>query len=238
MLYNFYESSIAQNKSIKDLFYELSKREDVEFYLGDKKVRLFYHKGTDNLCQYKKNSKSWGFYLSDNQIKNLKYRIIQKRKSPEQVWYDSWKKVLDSLKKWDINRELALDIEELLKLSLQKVIELSGLYWDNREEYKKELAKYNVSRDIGCLWLSERPAKVKKMRFKKRGFQDEYYQKIEHAITYNQECNIIGDNGYDVNFSFYPKNRSAYYSEEFKGCANGHYYMAISPTHALFVEND
>lgn len=30
----------------------------------------------------------------------------------------------------------------------------------------------------------------------------------------------------------------AWYSEEYRGCGNGHYYLAIDAKHALFVEND
>lgn len=30
----------------------------------------------------------------------------------------------------------------------------------------------------------------------------------------------------------------AWYSEEYRGCGNGHYYLALDACHALFVEND
>lgn len=43
---------------------------------------------------------------------------------------------------------------------------------------------------------------------------------------------------YDVGFSYNPKQKKAWYSEEFKNCSNGHYYLALNNTHAFFIEND
>ena len=43
---------------------------------------------------------------------------------------------------------------------------------------------------------------------------------------------------YDVSFSYCPAKHKAWYSEEYKDCGNGHYYIALDANTALFVEND
>ena len=49
---------------------------------------------------------------------------------------------------------------------------------------------------------------------------------------------MFGRSSYDVSFSYDPKLQHAWYSEEYKNCGNGHYYLALDETHALFYEDD
>ncbi len=44
--------------------------------------------------------------------------------------------------------------------------------------------------------------------------------------------------GYDVSFEYDAEKKKAWYSEEFRGCGNGHYYIALDANTALFVEDD
>jgi hypothetical protein len=46
-------------------------------------------------------------------------------------------------------------------------------------------------------------------------------------FNYSVEGKVCGDGQY-----------RAWLSEEFKGCGNGHYWLLISPTHAIFAEDD
>ena len=43
---------------------------------------------------------------------------------------------------------------------------------------------------------------------------------------------------YDNSFSYDPDRERAYYSEEYRGCGNGHYYLALDGNTAVFYEND
>ena len=43
---------------------------------------------------------------------------------------------------------------------------------------------------------------------------------------------------YDVSFQLKAKERKAWYSEEYRGCGNGHYYLALNHSCALFYEHD
>ena len=44
--------------------------------------------------------------------------------------------------------------------------------------------------------------------------------------------------GYDVSASVEPQKQKAWYSEEYRGCGNGHYFIAIDENTAIFVETD
>ena len=44
--------------------------------------------------------------------------------------------------------------------------------------------------------------------------------------------------GYDVSFRYQAKDNKAWYSEEYRNCGNGHYYIALDADTALFVEDD
>ncbi|MBR2870678.1 MAG: hypothetical protein IKB98_04810 [Clostridia bacterium] len=43
---------------------------------------------------------------------------------------------------------------------------------------------------------------------------------------------------YDVSFEYNPELKKAWYSEEYRNCSNGHYYLALSENTAVFAEND
>lgn len=43
---------------------------------------------------------------------------------------------------------------------------------------------------------------------------------------------------YDVSFEYQPDKKKAWYSEEFRGCGNGHYFIALDETTALHLEDD
>ena len=44
--------------------------------------------------------------------------------------------------------------------------------------------------------------------------------------------------GYDVTFEYDPDRNMAWYSEEYRDCGNGHYYLALDASTALFCEDD
>lgn len=88
------------------------------------------------------------------------------------------------------------------------------------------------------LWYFQN-IRIKKMRFSKYQEVNNYkFNDIQKAMANNEKLLLDGDNGYDVSFEYNPELKQAWYSEEFRGCGNGHYYLAISPTHAMFYEDD
>ena len=78
---------------------------------------------------------------------------------------------------------------------------------------------------------------LKSMYFGKYGNASEK-QTIADRIASKEDYKTTARTGYDVSFSYDSKTGKAFYSEEYKGCGNGHYYIALDNSTALFCEDD
>ncbi len=63
-------------------------------------------------------------------------------------------------------------------------------------------------------------------------------ENIKRALNEKRSVTVRGCNGYDVTFSYDADSNKAWYSEEYKGTGNGHYYLALDGTMALKYEDD
>jgi hypothetical protein len=80
---------------------------------------------------------------------------------------------------------------------------------------------------------------IKTMNFDKydREFQKKLLaENIANKVNMSHRWVNGYDNSYEVRFdSDYPR---GWYSEEFRGCGNGHYYFLLDNCHAIFGEDD
>lgn len=98
--------------------------------------------------------------------------------------------------------------------------------------------------DQGVFWLNHNyifemsDCKLKSMYFGK-GPNAKVKEEIRVALK-NKQAYDSGRyrTNYDVNFTYRPEEQKAWYSEEYKNCGNGHYYIALDANTALFVEDD
>lgn len=81
-------------------------------------------------------------------------------------------------------------------------------------------------------------ARLKTMYF---GKHDNRYVKecISNALAEKRRyCSERYRTSYDVSFEYDPSRNMAWYSEEYKDCGNGYYYIALDANTALFIEKD
>ena len=149
-----------------------------------------------------------------------------------------WKDVLSDLR---IAREVGHDkLQEAYDVATNQ--KYSEDYEQNKKEQNKKVAEIHPRLMDGehyktsILWYMAHPLKIKKMNFGIR--TPEILADINNAIKKGQKISTSGRSSYDVSFNYDPKENKAWYSEEFKKCGNGHYYLAISATHAVFYEDD
>ena len=71
-------------------------------------------------------------------------------------------------------------------------------------------------------------------KYANKKVKEEIADSIANEKEYEYSCRV----SYDVHFSYSPKSGKAYYSEEYRGCGNGHYYLALDNNTALFCEDD
>lgn len=137
------------------------------------------------------------------------------------------------------------DVKANIMEHCNSVINLSGIKIksDYENEYiyplKDMLYCGNIFSLVDCLYEIEH-AKVVKMRFTKRAgmFNDECFKRIKNSMENKTDCKFSSYNGYDVSFEYNAKRNKAWYALEYRNCGNGHYFIALNDTHALFVEDD
>jgi hypothetical protein len=63
---------------------------------------------------------------------------------------------------------------------------------------------------------------------------------VAECIKNGRDFSRRWENGYDNSVEIANRNgeKLAWYSEEYRGCGNGHYYLMFDATHAIFYEDD
>ena len=182
--------------------------------------------------------------------------------------YDYVKKLYDNFAFGRGGKDIDKDIEENLEVysDIVKILEEKGVdeetieflkeffyvrVDDNSLRYlqadiKVSTAFYNApvfsvdsfTRDFE--WINK--AKIKTMIFHRSRWDnaktEHIRQNIAEALKNKTSYQCRGSNGYDVSFEYDAEKNKAWYSEEYVGCGNGHYYLALDSTHAIYYEKD
>lgn len=184
------------------------------------KMRLF-NSTRGNLCVFDRGSKKRGRDISHFSYYPdiVDFQTVQKRhKTEQEKWYNSLVKAIGMLESSGFNPRLLEMMREALGMGLEK-------------------AKKSENNEIA--WHLSQPLQIKKMRFDANADRNtDAFRQINEGIEKGERVYVSGQTSYDVSFSYYPDVRTATYSEEFRGLGNGHYYLALSPTHAVFWEDD
>ena len=71
-----------------------------------------------------------------------------------------------------------------------------------------------------------------------RGTNTFVKDELAKAIEENREYSFHTTVNYDVSVKYEPTKQRCWYSEEYRGCGNGYYYIALNHSTALFCEKD
>ena len=221
---------------------------------GSKRTLRLFRSTNGDVCYFGWRRKRYGSPLA-NLANLVSVSPIRSHKTEAQKWEDGWRKVITRLKASGLWGNLIPEIELALSVGLERLQEAYRRYWDisssnesENEEFKAfaknfpELIKVNdegkpyISTSI--VWTYHNPPKVKKMFFARKCMNDSILEDIQRAMDRKEKHILHRQYGYDVSFEYNPEKNKAWYSEEFRGCGNGHYYIALDATHALFMEDD
>lgn len=61
---------------------------------------------------------------------------------------------------------------------------------------------------------------------------------LDEKTNYHYSTDKWDGTSYDTTFEYNAEKNMAWYSEEYRGCGNGHYYLALNNSCALFYEHD
>ena len=213
-------------------------------------ARLF-RSSSDEICKYKKGSTRRGYRLLFSEIVDITPIVSKKAKAKQ--WEDGWKKVKNRIEKSGLWANLIPDIDIALQMGYDLVNQASDDYWklSYKEEEREDqleafLVKYPLLRygnrtdtvNTTVIWQMRDIPRVKKMRFCKGSYNDIQLLQIKNAMDTQTKFGTSGRTNYDISFEYNPEKKLAWYSEEYKNCGNGHYYLAISSTHAIYWEKD
>jgi hypothetical protein len=214
-----------------------------------KKVRIF-KSSNGYICQYKKGSSRKGYELYTLDIVSVS--AVTSKKSEEQKWIDGWKKVDAKLEKSGLWTDIREEIKLAFEIGYSKLKQMSNIYWQISNSDGKEVAFFKEHCPLlvktnpdgteyintTILWHYDKLPKVKKMAFDTKWNNEIILKRIQKAMDDKVAIHEDHRYNYDVSLSYDPKKNKAWFSEEYKGCGNGHYYIALDATHALFMEDD
>ncbi len=184
-------------------------------------------------------------------------RSFEIKETPQDVWEKNVRRIVKLLAKSGLWAELLEIFQNLEKMSYSDFCEISKIYYaipyikgedrgERTERIKNALNSYitkypwiitenGINTDYLRGGLAE--AKLKSMYFGK-GCNHLAKREIADALLNRRKYSTRGYASYDVSFSYDPEKEKAYYSEEYRGCGNGHYYIALDGNTALFCEDD
>lgn len=226
-----------------DVYNTISRKIEKYVYVSEGKkheVRLFISK-ENYICVAIKGSRKYGYVVSVSEM-------------------DKW----DSLTK--VNKGNKTDLVKRMRKRAESGIEMlneSGLWVEIKKELMKflDLSDDDIRRDFidGDIYETYRTKKYdwlnsyqvffalkSKKCWKNPSFgkydssKDSIINSVKRAIGEKKPIRFAWRNVYDNTLEIINDNDiyRGFYSEEFKGCGNGHYYLLFDATHAIFYEDD
>lgn len=216
--------------------------------------RLFVTGGT--LGIYRPGAHRWGYRFTKHTLNGVASLLIPDKRDtlPEVIWRRGWEKVLARLQASGLFADTyAKEVATALAVGYEKIRQAYKVYWTASLEADDNVTTNSIRAidprlikvlddgrevpDTGVIWYMKEPPKVKKMYFGK--YDNEHsLAKIAQAMENKTPLNIYERANYDVSFQYSPDQGRAWYSEEYKNAGNGHYYLALDATHAIFYEDD
>lgn len=208
-------------------------------------------KEEETVFVYAKGRKHYGWRLSNADFMNG-YTLKESKTTPNEQWKKRLKraiKCMDESGLWANIKEVYENLFNYVSLEDKNAI-YSSLDWNDTEEERQAKveqvkAKYpfmiRTDKDgkeyIDSDYIYElSDCKLKSMYF---GWNNQNIkERIQKDIETKTDCHYAERVNYDVSFSYDAENKKAWYSEEYRDCGNGHYYLALNNSVAVFCEND
>ena len=251
--------SYEENKRRFDALSTWDKHYAVNANTGEKMRFAKYEDGSVFLYAKGYKNKGWNYdeqHLLDNYI-------VCAPPDLNKQWHSRIKRAKAAILKSGIwSRELEY-LDNLDKMTWEDKKYLDKIYWnmhpgfsgvkDTKENWQKwnlTLLPYankypfmfssdpngNLVMDNKYTWERSN-VKLKSMYFGKYRNAD-IKQEIKNAYTEHKSYNCQLQLGYDTSFEYNAEKNMAWFSEEYRGCENGHYYIALDENSAWFIEDD
>ena len=208
-----------------------------------------------NIFIFAKGRSRYGYRCSEERFLTCDYKL-QEKTDENVLWHKRIKKAKKALESSGLWADHLPWLENLEKMTWEDKEAINKLYWawDNhinsvtpeviesmKEHFGSFVEKYPfIFTDEGVntwyLW-EQSDVKLKAMNF---GHWNQHYKReiqnaLEEKRKYSTGRVIVT---YDNSFAYDPEKNMAWYSEEYRNCGNGYYYLALDGNTALFCEKD
>jgi hypothetical protein len=198
----------------------------------------------------------WRFESAEEMLSRGYSPVVKRQSSDTDLWHGRIRRALreiDNTGLWK-GTDLETELRNMLQMTWEdheELRELSFGIWEdgkwrvNPEIYKfKEKYPFVFPEDggIDTSYLYERSAcTLKPVYFGKYYTRRIRGEIIDATMGRDEYSSGIIPEDYDYSFEYRTGEdglKRAWYSMEYRGCGNGHYYLALSERLALFAEND
>lgn len=195
---------------------------------------------------YGKGRKHYGWRISMVEFEQ-NYTILEK--TEEQLDKSRQRKldmIISKLEKSGLWQNLLIKFKNMKLYTLKEKQKIWDIYLKNYNECLEYVRKHypfmiykkddnTEALDVDYIYEISN-LKTKSMYF---GYNNKSYkEQIKEHLKKKEKLSLYQRVNYDVSFEYNAEKGLAWYSEEYKDCGNGHYYIALDENTALFCEDD
>ena len=197
--------------------------------------RLFVYKDT-LICEFARKSRKKGFPVNTVD----KWESISEYKHTKSD-VDRLRYLMSKIVKYLNESGLWIDF----KNSFEKLLSfdddtLNKLLTCDYDSYNEFIHKHDITISCDCFSnLLHKGIKTINYSIYEKGYIDTTFNNaIKNKLKYSYKWRKGYDNSIECKYNEANDYMMAWYSEEYKGCLNGYYYIALDNKHALFMEKD
>lgn len=238
---------------------ELEITPTIKVNFGGNILRVQKSYSRSDLFVLARGKKCYGTYLEDY-VRRSNFTFFnvvkpKKEKSINAKWLFQMSSIKSRLEASGLWENLLKEVNIAIEVGLDDLKLASDAYWLDHKDLTMEQSRAKNSElvkaidprliredggvNTNIVWPYSHLQKIKKMRFEKyTESNNRKMAEVKTILENKQKGFVSGRVNYDIHFEYNPEINKAFYSEEFKDCGNGHYYLALDATHALFSEDD
>lgn len=219
---------------------------------ADGSLHRYCFEDTNTVFVYSKGKKRRGWRFSKQYF--IDHYVPVDGPSESDQWYRRVRKVVKLLSESGLWPEILERFQNLTTVSWEDRESIKSIYWqhsedghrmDHTKEYEYYAARYPFMfyrTSDGYLMVETAyiyeisEGRMKPMYFGRDNTREK--QTIAYAMQEKRRYSCRYTVNYDVSFEYDPDKNKAWYSEEYRNCGNGHYYLALNHSTALFCEDD
>lgn len=219
-------------------FIRETKNKNYVVLINGKKHNLRLFTNGDLIGEYGKGMRNRGFGVSPLRVMEWESITTPKTKPVAEKLRKTITTAVKYLSASGLWKSIRTSMEFLLSLNDEELTKIYEMCMTSSNDYRKFCEDNDLHITADELWsLANKPLKtINYHSWEKEQIRERFAKSIAEKTEYRHRW----EKGYDNSIECGARgdDMCAWYSEEYRGCGNGHYYLALDARHALFVEND